>query len=171
VKKFLCCLALMGLTAAASAADPAWETFTSKEGKYSIALPGKVKEKTVDNGVTTVRSILLEGKDLLYTLAAGDIPNVEESSKEAGFADAWLTRQRDRAVQKGKLLKEEKVTLDEKYPGRDLTIEPTDKDNLIRIRMVMSGKRFYQITVTGPKKAVESEDADKFLKSFKIVDK
>jgi hypothetical protein len=35
----------------------------------------------------------------------------------------------------------------------------------------MSGKRFYQITVTGPKKAVESEDADKFLKSFKIVDK
>jgi hypothetical protein len=69
----------MGLTAAASAADPAWETFTSKEGKYSIALPGKVKEKTVDNGVTTVRSILLEGKDLLYTLAAGDIPNVEES--------------------------------------------------------------------------------------------
>ncbi len=173
MKKLAACLALLTLTAAVGAADPVWETFTSKEGNYSISLPGKVKEKTVDNGVTTVRSILLEGKELLYTVTAADIPNVEESSKEAGFADIWLKRQRDRAVErvKGKLLKEEKITLDDKYPGRDVVIEPAEKDELVRARLVIVGKRFYLVMASGGKKAAESADADKFLKSFKIVEK
>ena len=142
---------LVVLTASAVAAAPKWETYKSKDGNYSVSLPGKPKEKTVDSGVTKAKTIFLETDDLTFSVAYGDIPNVDESSKEANFPDIWLPRLRDDAVKntKGKLLKDDKITVDDKYPGRDLSIELPEKQGVFRLRIVLVGKRAYHIVALG----------------------
>ena len=53
-------------------------------------------------------------------------------------------------------------------PGREYSIQQKDKH--VRFRVFLHGHRLYQVTVAGTKKEVTAEWADKFLKSFVVLE-
>src|SRR5262249_21378139 len=108
---------------------PNWRVFTSKEGGFSVALPGKPAESKqkvpTATAIMEVRLLIVEAKDdSVYVVSYSDVPAEEV---KAGSEPKRLDLARDGAVSmaRGKLRSEKEIKLDG-YSGRELDIE-TDK--------------------------------------------
>ena len=110
----------------------------------------------------------IKDDDLVYSVSFINCP---DALLQAKTADKILDDARDGAVKniQGNLLKETKVSIDN-YPGRDLTIESTVGDAVVRARIYLSKQRLYQIMVTTSEKMSKSYNIDKFFNSFKLED-
>ncbi|MBP3958792.1 hypothetical protein J8F10_26400 [Gemmata sp. G18] len=149
-----------------------FKQFASADGKYKVLFPGAVKTETTDiqAGKDTLKltldSVELKG-DTTFLVSYIDASD-EVAKKPAG---PRLEKVRDgNKGEKGKVLDDKEITIavgEEKFPGRDVLIEtPT---GFIRNRMVIVGKRLYQVVVQGSKEVVISPSADKFITSFEIT--
>jgi hypothetical protein len=67
-----------------------------------------------------------------------------------------------------KLLKETKITLDKKYPGRELLISVKDDMRVLNRYYLVSG-RMYQVMAVGNKEFLDSEEVKKYLQSFELT--
>ena len=161
------------ITALALADPPKlkFQTVTSKEGRFTVSMPGKPKETTqeADNpgGKVRIRVFTVElSKDLAYMIMYNDfsVPAL------AAGPQTILKAGRDGGVSslQGKLLQDKEISLgDDKVPGRDILIEsPTVH---FRARIFLADKRLYQVIVVGSRAAVTAKDADQYLNSFKIT--
>ena len=132
----LCLAARLVLVGPARAADEKWQTFTSKEGRFSVALPGKPTEETKQVPTPGGKKkalhvfVLASAADQIYHLNYSDYSKEaiqEDKNKETAF-DAI----RDGNVKafKGKLVSDKKIAVGTgKKAGRELLIElPTKKD-------------------------------------------
>jgi len=150
------------------AAEPAWETFESKPGQYTVSLPGKATEKTRKLGRATVHTVELSVDDTGFKVECFDTGASDEQMKQEGYKDRWLKNARNQLVKetKGKLVKETNIDV-KNHPGRDLEI---DLDmGAIRARIFLVNSWSYTLTVQSREaKATRSADADRFLKSFKL---
>jgi len=147
-----------------------WRVFTSKEGRFSIAMPGMPEEKkqrvTAATGNLDVFLFTIEGKnDSAYVISYTDLPAADAAP---GTEEKRLDFAREGAVDRarGKLRSEKKIELD-KHPGRELVIE-TDKDAVIRMRIFVVKQRLYQTMALGSGAFVQSKEAALFLDSLKL---
>jgi hypothetical protein len=101
--------------------------------------------------------------------AYNDYPEFVVSSSDVGN---MLDGARDGAVSNvgGTLLSENQIRL-QGYPGRELWIEADvdGQEGLARARIFLVGRRMYQILVAGPKSQFPSQDAERCLNSFLLV--
>jgi hypothetical protein len=132
---------------------------TPAEFKKTVEAPGGA----VDVLIYELPVPATEGK---FVVSYFDIP---EASAKAGTEDKRLDNARDGAVasSKGKLKREKSLLLDT-YPGREVTIEIEGK-GLVMVRLYAVRNRLYQVMAVGPSDLVTSQDAQKFLSSFRIT--
>jgi hypothetical protein len=147
-----------------------WRVFTSKEGAFTVALPGKPAEskQRVQTATATLEVYLfvVDAKDDgAFVVSYCDLPADEV---KAGTESKRLDLARDGAVSnaRGKLRGEKEIKLDG-YPGRDLDIE-TDKGQRIRMRIVAAKQRLYQAMAMGAPLFAQSKDATVFLDSLRL---
>lgn len=149
-----------------------FKPFASGEGKYKAQFPGTVKTATTDvqAGKDTLKltldSVELKG-DITFQVSYID------ASEEVGKRPPGprLEKVRDAVKgEKGKVIEDKEITVplgDEKFPGRDVLFETPN--GYLRNRMVIVGRRLYQVMVSGSKEVVTSPTADKFIDSFELT--
>ena len=141
--------------------------YESRVGKYRIAFSGKPTLQDAKESGEDVQFAILKKGNNTFMVFYGNLP--EERVKKL-----TPTQILDEGVKemvnstKVKVVSSNDITFGEdKLPGRDIVAG--SNRNTIRIRMIISGKRMYQIGVSGPKDFATGMDADKFLDSFEII--
>ncbi len=163
---------LGGFGAAAQVQETGWKEFQSKEGGFSVLLPGApVEEKQAvqtELGPIEVRTFTFGLKENVgaYVVSFNDYPVelVKQSDPQK-----MLDGARDGAVRtvKGRLLSEKKITLDG-APGRELRIEAPGT-LVIQSRIYLVKNRLYQILAVTQKEKAADAEITKFRDSFKLV--
>ena len=141
-----------------------WEDYSSKEGRYSVKFPGKVKTETrslpTPLGTLTMSAALTESKDDAFMVAYADLPRAAFDYKAAvqGMVNTWS----------GKVLYEKPVTIDG-HEGYEFEAEITKPaKGYAAGRLFLHGKRIYQVVALGSKTRADSSKVQKFWDSFKI---
>ena len=147
-----------------------WRVFTSKEGRFAVALPGapeQSKQRVLTASTALdVHFFVVDTKDGTYVVSYCDMPADEvQPGSEAKRLD--LARDGAVANAKGKLKSEKERNLDG-HPGRELDIE-TDKGQRIGMRIIAVKHRLYQAMVMGSAKSTQSPDAVRFLDSLRLA--
>jgi len=150
-----------------------WKSFSPKDGGFTVLFPGTPTEHkksiSTPGGPLEVLYYELElpGEDGKFLVGYSE---VAASSIKAGTEDKRLDNARDGALSstKGKLKREKSLLLDNTYPGRELVIEIEGKATVL-LRLYAVKNRLYQVVVAGSVERVTSQDAAKFLSSFKLT--
>ncbi len=153
-------------------AGSGWKSFTSKEGAFEVLLPGVPTEekKTLQlgSGPTDLNLFVVERKqeETAYIVAYCEFP---ESALQGATPEQRLDSARNLALSRGrtKLVAQKKIKLGT-HPGRELRFE-TEGKGQVRQRMFAVKDKLYQVMVAGPKEAVVSKEATRFLESFKLL--
>ena len=156
----------------ASAAD--WETVTSKEGQFTVALPGKPtvnKTRTEKGTGGDMKTVILgyEGEGGYYLAYRCIVP----TAIVKGAENAELDAERDSMAKEwnGKVMAERKIRAGEKV-GRDFTIRgiPSKGKGILTIRMreYLSGNSVYIVAVISLPNRQLPEDTGRFLGSLAI---
>lgn len=149
----------------------AWETYTSKAGRFSVQMPGKPKESAqqvpTPAGAVNQSMATAESGGLGYLASWTDFP-VDEKLLTPELQEKLLDGGVQGAVSQtgGKLLEQSKIKLGG-YPGRECRLQAPDGTEA-RNRIYLVGKRLIMLVVTGKKGTVTSKDADKFLGSLQL---
>jgi hypothetical protein len=151
--------------------EPKLEKVTSKEGKFTVEMPGKPKESSKEintpNGATTMYLFSLDGGAVAHLVTYSDHP--AKVVKDLG-TDKCLDNVRDGNVKgiKGKLVDERKITIGKnRYPGRELIITFGDS-KAYRARIYFVDNRLYQIIYTGTEEGAKEKAVDAYLESFQL---
>jgi hypothetical protein len=160
-------LFLSALCAAQSGPPVKFTKFTSREGAFSVQLPGEPIQKSEDtasgNGPTTLHTFQVEENrgESFYLVGYSDYQaNLDETASLKGVIDAQVTGI------KGTITADKKVALNG-HPGRAVTIETGDL--VFYSTVYVAGKRLYQVMYGMPKAAAISSGGKKFLDSFEIL--
>lgn len=149
-----------------------WVKFTSPEGRFAVLLPHEPKfEKTSAteaNPITNYRYSAL-GSGYGFICEYFDAPSTGEDLQK------FLDNTRDGIVSgaSATLVGEQKISLN-RYPGRELTLAFTAKENAeitARTRIYLVGKRLYSLTFLHVKSMDAVRTANfgkKFFSSFEL---
>lgn len=166
---------LTACSAVAVAAAPAraLEPFLSDAGQFGVLLPGKPMEsvEAIDGDPSLKQRQFVFGTLTgAYLISVQDNPELVDATPEE--AHKALVRARS-GVQKtfspGKLLAETKISLDDKYPGLEFTIEVPKPTGLYRSRIYLAHGRLYQVVAIGEKPFASSNEAEQVITSFRIL--
>ena len=141
--------------------------FTSKEGAFSVTLPGEPKESSQDtssnNGPTVLHTFTVELNEGKVFYMVG-YSNYQTRLDEAISLEGVIKAQVESL--KGKITSDKMITLDG-HPGRSVTIEA---DGITFFSSVyVAGNRLYQVMFGMPKGETMPADAKEFLDSFRIL--
>lgn len=145
--------------------------FTSKEGKFTVTLPGPPARKTskvaTSAGEVEAYLFLVDRKTHAYLVSYNDY--------KAGTVDPDPEKVLSQVVEataknlQGQVNKDEKITLGaKKYPGRDVLIALPGKKGLYRGQVYLVDNRLYQVVVIGPEELVKNSAVDAYFSSFKL---
>jgi hypothetical protein len=162
-------LLLLGLVVAAVGCDaaPDWQTFTSRDGNYSVNFPGPAQEAaTPPMGFTAVCA----GPDgTAYQVKYTDLPMHEDMLRDPRAVDQTLGGIAVRAVGKGKALANERTTFSS-LPARDIIFRSEDGQYFVRDKIFLRGRRAFQLwVVSQTQEKLGSETVEKFFESFRFV--
>jgi hypothetical protein len=146
-----------------------WKEFSSAEGKYKVMMPGTPKETTQASPAGPIKFHTVEEKNGAYVVNFTDITGTASEPPEKIDQRLDGARQGAAGNVQGKVVKEDKITLEGKYPGRDIQIELPNDKGLIRVRMYFVNGRLYQVMAVGTKSWTGSGDVQKFLDSFALL--
>jgi hypothetical protein len=152
--------------------SPEWKKFDSPEGKFNILLPTQpeLEVRDVDSAI---------GKLTLYAYSSKN----DTSYFQVSYADYSIAPSDEqiepvldgirRGVMDGlkaELLSEKKVSL-HNYPGRQFTAQKSDEgiDIVFKWKIILVGRRVYQVAVATSPKDSESPDVQRFLTSFDVM--
>jgi hypothetical protein len=161
-------LVVLGLARAAQ--GPEFKPYASTEGRFKVLMPGAVKTETVDVQAGTDKLILtIDAVELraVTSFMVTFIDATEEAAKQPAATRIDKVRDGNKGAD-GKVLEQKDLALGvEKHPARDVLIEKPSGH--IRNRIVIVGKRLYQVMVLGSKDVVTSDSATRFLDSFEVT--
>lgn len=145
-----------------------WKPFTSAEADFRVRLPGAPKRAVQSNA---------EHESITYTLQDGK--KFYWVARQSYKTDVAKTQTPDQLLDRGcngilnglqgKLLGKEAVTLDKKYPGREMRF--TRGDATFRIRAYWVAPVMYLIAVRGDQEFISGTDAAVYLNSFEVLGK
>jgi regulation of enolase protein 1 (concanavalin A-like superfamily) len=174
MRRFSCVL-IVALTltfAPWAAAEEKWQTVTSKEGKFTVEMPGKptIKKTRTRKGSKIKVSVLgcttEAGSYFAYKvdLTTAVVPGAEEAELDAqrdALAEEW----------NGEVLSEKHIRAADKV-GRDFTIRGKPKEGpgelKIRVRQYLVGKAIYIVSVVSPPDHDLPVDTGRFLGSLEL---
>jgi hypothetical protein len=141
-----------------------WRDYRGSQAPYAVLFPGKP--------ATHTRPVDLGGQTASMTMAATDIDGTVFAVGSAELADAdraQLAVQAMKAAMVRNIGAAQPVesTRDGAFEVEAHGARGTERVTL-RGRFLARGKRAYQVIVVGPDNAVSREDADTFLRSFKV---
>jgi hypothetical protein len=147
-----------------------FKQYASGEGRYKVIFPGPVKSESFDvkmdknNLKLTIDSVELRA-GTVFLVSYVDAPEDVAKSPPGPRFDKIRDANKGAA---GKVHQEKDLTVGlEKLPARDVLIEmPT---GFMRNRIVIAGRRIYQVMVQGSKDVVTSPSADRFMDSFEVT--
>lgn len=156
-----------------------WQEFVSREGAFSISVPGKPREQVqkqfigISYGSVDMHNFIVEQGDIGYVISYTDAPRSSEFARAIkGKEDDMLDGARDGALEKsrGKLVSETSIALG-KYPGREIKIagERSGVNYSAHWRVYLIGTQVYQLGVLSPKTAAVENEAARFFDSFKLI--
>ena len=144
-----------------------WTVFSSKSGRFSVALPSAPVERSQFVGQLKVVKFIAEGKnEALFVISFTDFADADVK-KDA--LQKRLDQARDGAVASvSGMLKADKAILLEGHPGRDIVIE-NGGVVIVRMRIYVVDRRVYQVLALGPPPALASQEIAFFLDSFRLI--
>ncbi|MCU0554226.1 MAG: hypothetical protein MUF17_05585 [Syntrophales bacterium] len=165
---------LLGMMLALAGCESSpWKDFHSKEGGFSVSMPGTPVEKRqayhTQAGPVEAHFFTVEADrgSLVYMVVYGDYP---EALMAADDREMLLDAARDGAVGniQGTLLGERSVSMGG-HPGRELQVLSSDGRLALQMRIYLVKSRQYQVVAVMPKEARSTEDRDRFLDSFRLT--
>lgn len=147
-----------------------WVTFKSSEGKFVVSFPIEPveKESTTPAGFTKrqVRAILHNGQ-LVYSVQYAIGPPPEDVRQMHTQAQAGMIQ-----AQRGTLLKEDEIRLGDWY-GRafSFSFESNNQPGLLHTRIYSVEDRVFILMVGGSPEYTGESDAERFFKSFSLLEK
>jgi len=161
---FLCLIATPGVQQ-----EPAWQQFTSNEGRFSARMPSDPRistqvTNTKDGSVLThmVSSTDDNLNEFMVSWTEYKNPNFEQRGTEATF-----NKMRDAlvAVNKGKVLNESVISSGA-HPARAYKFSTSD-GRIVTVRFYFVGNRMYQVMAQMRPENIDS--GEKFFESFKFM--
>jgi hypothetical protein len=155
----------VALAAAISACSPRfdWRDYRSSEAPYSVLFPGKP--------ATHTRTVDLDGRAAAMTMTAAEVEGTIFAVGSATLADASQARHAIGAMRTamvrnigGSISKEA-----EREGGLEVEAHGANNGRAMQLhgRFVAHGNLAYQVIVMGPETAVDAENIDTFIRSFK----
>lgn len=146
--------------------DGAFVEFQPKDGGFKVLMPGQPQVRSQNEPGRAVTMYCVENANGAYSVGVVEVklpPNTpQEMILEMGCRGAV------RSVQ-GKVTKSKTISLEGKYPGREVSADMGKDGGVFRARFYLVGPRIYQVLVMGYSDWVSSADADKFLDSFALT--
>lgn len=144
---------------------------TSETGKYRVRFPDKPKvtsptAKTAVGDLTVTIATFANADGSVYLASHTDYPAT--ATKPENHA-SLLAGVRDGMKGSGTLVGDEREYAfgADKLPAREFTI---DKGKTrVKVRLILSGSRLYQVAAIGSAEFVKGKDASLFLDSFEIT--
>lgn len=166
MRRLSSCLVL--LLTAGLRADDGVKTETA-DGKAEIMFPAKPVEK----GGATNKQFILErdGGKAALLLQYNNLPK-EADITNADAVKTVLDRGRDslkNAFKGAKIAAEKDFKFADKYPARDIDAEVPGLGTY-RTRFILTGSKFYQVTMLGSTDYLGGKEAKAFWDSFKLKD-
>ena len=149
---------------------PEWKTYTSREGKFTILLPGEpttgYRPIGMDSPTSVTNVINLQTPTAAYIIAYFDPPAAPSGSAKIKKA---IDETRDQIVKMYSLKLENEVDIDStSYPTRVLKMKtPDGKEFLSRVFLVR--QRIYHVSIVLLGKEPESSNVARYFDSFKPI--
>ena len=146
-----------------------FKEFSSAEGRFKVLMPGAPKEQAQAAGPITMKNFMIEEKDGAYMASFAELPIA--ANEPDAMTQQRLDGSRDGALRNtnAKLKKESKITLAGKYPGREIEADLPGGKGIVRARVWIVNQRLYMVQVIGTAAWASSNDANKFLDSFTLI--
>ncbi|MBA4190105.1 MAG: hypothetical protein C0467_19135 [Planctomycetaceae bacterium] len=158
------------LVVAGSLTAQADKPYDSKEGRYSVAFPGKPTTDSKKAGELTLNTAAVEAKGVGYIVIHSDLP--ADTVKASKAEDILENGEKGLVMNfKAKVTKSQPTTFGkEKYPARNVTAEvKVDATTLkLRLLIVLANNRVYQVLAVGSEDVVGGPMTEKFFESFEI---
>jgi hypothetical protein len=167
-------LGLAVIVQAPKASEPAWKTYTTREGGFSVSLPDEPNEqkqtKETKNGPVKVVIVSCEHQSSAFLVMNIPLGNPIPEDKEDAFFESMKSRltKDDNA----KLLSERKIMVDAR-PGHEYVIEKDARDSTERVvarsRFILDHQVAYHVSMVVPKDRDSPRDATRLFASFKLL--
>jgi len=148
-------------------AAPAWVKFISEEGAFSVLMPGTPKETVEtspsDHGPYTTHIVVLREDPNVFMVGWVDY---DPSFNFNRVAELEANRDNFVSGTKATLVETRSATI-YGYPAIEFTAENADR--VFKSRVVMVGRRPYQIVIGSPKELDDSANIKRFFDSFKVT--
>ena len=149
-----------------------WETYTSNEGAFSVALPATPEE--------TSEAVPSPAGDIIFHNTKLNQPMVLYEVSFADYPDTLFSIQSAEDIMEGLLytytvngqvkpLKYSAIAMNG-YSGREVEIFSPDGQLYIKARVYFVDERLYELTVITRKEHSRSVDIDQFLDSFQLIE-
>jgi hypothetical protein len=157
-------LLLIALPLAGCAQNPAKPAYAPPDAGFSVQMPAPPREQQGQNGAHIYGC---EANGKAYLVSYSELPAAVRSVSPERLLDAA----RDSLVRSGKasVTKEEKTTLDGR-PARDMRLK-TREGYYMRLKMVVSGSRLYQVGAVTAMDKSDAPEIDAFINSFHFTGK
>jgi hypothetical protein len=161
---------LLLISSVVAQTPPAWQRLSPAGAGYSVMLPGKAEEQTVNNDRYSATLYTLTTKDgssprVIYLVRVGEYTSgvkVDPQVKLPADRDSFIKR-----LPGMKLIESHDITLDGRA-GIELTGE--SDATTVTARFYVKGNRVYQLAALVYKGVDEKENVVKFFDSFAFVD-
>jgi hypothetical protein len=149
---------------------PVWHLFSPKGGGFSVMLPGKPAEETIQvdsaTGPFTRPTYRLASGEFGYMITYSEYTNVPE---ETQARNDFIQMAAEKAVNMpgGKLTSSKPISLGD-YPGREVKAEIRGP-SILQVNTYFARPRVYLVMVFMPLDKTDSEYVTKYFASFKIL--
>ncbi|GGY69619.1 hypothetical protein [Pseudoduganella albidiflava] len=156
----------VALATVVSACSPKfdWRDYRAADAPYSVLFPAKP--------ATHTRTVSLDGREASMTMTAAEVDGTMFAVGSATLADATQAEQAVRSMRTAMVRNIGGNVSKEAVRDSGIDIEAHGASNgrpmELHGRFVARDKRAYQVIVIGPEKAVDAENIDMFLRSFKL---
>lgn len=142
--------------------------FVSKDGRFKVSFPGKPKEQSQSAMGMKIKMFTVEEKDGVFGVAYLDLPG--SVAPTGRMIDSSLTSAREGMLHNvgAKLIKEDRIMLQGKYPGREIRADVPSKNAELYCSIYLVNNRAYQVLILGKKDWLNSDKTRKFLNSFAL---
>ncbi|HEY5993606.1 MAG TPA: hypothetical protein VIU46_03300 [Gallionellaceae bacterium] len=148
---------VVALSLAGCAQNPV-TSLAPADGGFTVQMPGKVKEDAATKGT---RMFLSEVDGIGFLVSYTDFGQRLKSLSPDQMLDA---ARNGMVSSKNKVISEEKINF-EGRPGRDLRLITRNGFHM-RLKLVLTETRLYQVGAAAPKDKASSPDIDQFIESF-----
>jgi hypothetical protein len=158
----------MALAAAAAmcACSPKfdWRDYRAADANYSVLFPGKP--------ATHTRTVNLDGREAAMTMTAAEVDGTVFAVGSAVLPDTAQAEHAVRSMRTAMVRNIGGTVANEAVHEGGIDVEAHGASNgrplQLHGRFVARGTRAYQVIVVGPDKAIDAENIDTFMRSFKL---